>query len=264
MTELRRGVRWGLGLLVAAGLLVMAGGAQGQDPSNLPGRGGDSHEVQMVAPSPTGRTFGTATSTAHVVGAPEFDPVNGIAGWGYFGRAKTSDFTMLAGLRLPSGAVVTSIELEGCDESGSSQLQFSMARARSPSGTSTLVTPNGVTGIPEIPGCGFFSVAPLPTSSPLVIDNDDFTYQIQVTAPTSTTRVAAVRVFYTLQVSPAPAVATFSDVPTSHPFFRFIEALARSGITSGCGNDNFCPDAPLTRGQMAVFLAIGLGLHFAP
>jgi beta-N-acetylhexosaminidase len=59
-------------------------------------------------------------------------------------------------------------------------------------------------------------------------------------------------------------VATFSDVPTGHPFFRFIEALARSGITSGCGGGNFCPDAPLTRGQIAVFLSLGLGLHFAP
>jgi S-layer family protein len=67
-----------------------------------------------------------------------------------------------------------------------------------------------------------------------------------------------------ININPAPAVASFSDVPTSHPFFQFIEALARSGITSGCGNGNFCPDAPLSRGQMAVFLSLGLGLHFAP
>jgi hypothetical protein len=65
-------------------------------------------------------------------------------------------------------------------------------------------------------------------------------------------------------VSSAPAAATFSDVPSSHPFFRFIEALAASGITSGCGGGNFCPDALLTRGRMAVFLSLGLGLHFAP
>ena len=31
-----------------------------------------------------------------------------------------------------------------------------------------------------------------------------------------------------------------------------------------CGGGNFCPDAPLTSGQMAVFLSLGLGLHFAP
>jgi S-layer homology domain len=67
---------------------------------------------------------------------------------------------------------------------------------------------------------------------------------------------------YRRLVSPAPATATFGDVPTSHPFFQFIEALAAAGVTGGCGNGNFCPDAPLTRGQMAVFLAKALGLHW--
>jgi hypothetical protein len=40
-------------------------------------------------------------------------------------------------------------------------------------------------------------------------------------------------------------------------FENAIEALAAAGITSGCnppGNDRFCPDATLTRGQMAAFL----------
>jgi len=57
--------------------------------------------------------------------------------------------------------------------------------------------------------------------------------------------------------------ATFNDVPTGHPFFQFIEALAASGITAGCGDGtDFCPNAPLTRGQMAVFLSKALGLHW--
>jgi hypothetical protein len=59
-------------------------------------------------------------------------------------------------------------------------------------------------------------------------------------------------------------VATFGDVPTNHQFFRFIEALVSSGITSGCGGGNYCPNDPVTRGQMAVFLSTALGLHFAP
>jgi hypothetical protein len=64
----------------------------------------------------------------------------------------------------------------------------------------------------------------------------------------------------TLPVSPAPGTATFNDVPTNHPFFRYVEALYASGITAGCGSNNFCPDAPVTRGQMSVFLAKALGL----
>ena len=75
-------------------------------------------------------------------------------------------------------------------------------------------------------------------------------------------RLRQVRLLFTRQVSPAPAVATFGDVPTDHGFFQFIEALADSNITAGCGSGNFCPDTPLTRGQMAVFLAKALGLHW--
>lgn len=71
------------------------------------------------------------------------------------------------------------------------------------------------------------------------------------------------RTQYKLQVSPAPAVATFpSDVPTTNPFFRFVEAMAASGLTGGCGPGAFCPDSPVTRGQLSVFLSVALGLHF--
>ncbi len=75
-------------------------------------------------------------------------------------------------------------------------------------------------------------------------------------------RFRMARVLFRRHVSPAPAAATFADVPTGHPFFQFVEALAASGVTAGCGSGNYCPDAPLTRGQMAVFLAKALGLHW--
>lgn len=65
-----------------------------------------------------------------------------------------------------------------------------------------------------------------------------------------------------LPVSAAPGSATFNDVPISHPFFQFIEALKASGITGGCQASPplYCPDNPVTRGQMAVFIAKALGL----
>jgi hypothetical protein len=37
-----------------------------------------------------------------------------------------------------------------------------------------------------------------------------------------------------------------------------IEALVAAGITQGCDEGRFCPDAPVTRGEMASFLARGL------
>jgi hypothetical protein len=71
-----------------------------------------------------------------------------------------------------------------------------------------------------------------------------------------------VEIWWRRIVSDPPPTPTFGDVPASHPFYQFIEALAKSGITGGCGGGTFCPDNPLTRGQMAVFLAKALGLHW--
>jgi hypothetical protein len=67
---------------------------------------------------------------------------------------------------------------------------------------------------------------------------------------------------YQLQVSPAPAVATFGDVPTTDFAFQYVEALAASGITAGCDTGLYCPDANVTRRQMAIFIAKALGLHW--
>jgi hypothetical protein len=64
---------------------------------------------------------------------------------------------------------------------------------------------------------------------------------------------------------PPPATGTmFVDVPITHPLVRWIEQLAREGITGGCGGSppRFCPNGTVTRGQMAVFLARAFGLLF--
>jgi uncharacterized delta-60 repeat protein len=54
-----------------------------------------------------------------------------------------------------------------------------------------------------------------------------------------------------------PAVGNttgFGDVPTNYWAAAFIKQLAAEGITSGCGSGNYCPEQPVTRAQMAVFL----------
>jgi S-layer homology domain len=54
---------------------------------------------------------------------------------------------------------------------------------------------------------------------------------------------------------PPPATGTlFPDVPASNPFARWIEELSREQVTGGCGGGLYCPDNPVTRQQMAVFL----------
>jgi hypothetical protein len=54
-----------------------------------------------------------------------------------------------------------------------------------------------------------------------------------------------------------PAIGSglgFGDVPVDYWAGAWIKQLAAEGITSGCGGGNFCPEQPVTRAQMAVFL----------
>jgi hypothetical protein len=60
--------------------------------------------------------------------------------------------------------------------------------------------------------------------------------------------------------SPPAPTGVFGDVNLSHWAAAWIEQLAAEGITGGCGNGNYCPDAEVTRDQMAVFLVRTFGL----
>jgi len=53
---------------------------------------------------------------------------------------------------------------------------------------------------------------------------------------------------------PPPPTGVFDDLLLTDPFTPWIEELAAEGVTSGCGNDDYCPNDPATRGQMAVFV----------
>ncbi|MGE5276297.1 MAG: right-handed parallel beta-helix repeat-containing protein [Acidobacteriota bacterium] len=52
-------------------------------------------------------------------------------------------------------------------------------------------------------------------------------------------------------------LADFSDVPASYLFHGAVEKIFRAGITSGCGGGAYCPEDPVNRASMAVFLLRG-------
>lgn len=80
----------------------------------------------------------------------------------------------------------------------------------------------------------------------------------------TTVRLRGCRIFYMRQIAPAPATATFNDVPVGAQLFAEVEAMAASGVTAGCNATDFCPDNPVTRRQMAAFFSRALGLHWPP
>ena len=60
--------------------------------------------------------------------------------------------------------------------------------------------------------------------------------------------------------APPACTGVFADVPCPSLFADYIEGLYNEGVTAGCGGGNFCPNANITNGQMAVFLAKGFNI----
>ena len=121
----------------------------------------------------------------------------------------------------------------------------SLSNFTGPTATYTLVDGNGC--------YGFFA----PFSGPQTCGD---CYAVRVTAPSrpathwdasATEAVAIWTKVWTLHVG-----ATFDDVTTASPFYRFVETILHHGITSGCSATAYCPLAPATRQQMAVFVLV--------
>ena len=250
--RLGTGVRRGSGVALAMVLVAMPAAAPGQDAA--------------VADPATPRVAGTAAEFVLAINAFAAVPRAAVDATLLSASGSQRSCAGVCALQLPfqlpAGAQLIGIELDAIDTNASGQVAALLERCAIGAVSCTTLT-SVATGGPAMPGSVQLRAD---LSSPPTVDNAGFTYKsrVDISGGTPATSFGGVRVFYRLQVSPAPAVATFTDVPVSHPFFRFVQALADAGITSGCGSGNFCPDAPLTRGQMAVFLAIGLGLHFAP
>jgi hypothetical protein len=62
------------------------------------------------------------------------------------------------------------------------------------------------------------------------------------------------RARYGSAYAPPLCIGTFADVSCPSMFADWVEELAAERITVGCGDGNYCPSAPVSRGQMAVFL----------
>lgn len=63
----------------------------------------------------------------------------------------------------------------------------------------------------------------------------------------------------TQYLAPSPV---FGDVPAGHPYRGYIEKIYLEGVTSGCGDGNFCPDRAITRAEMAIFIVRAFNIPY--
>jgi hypothetical protein len=249
-------------LLVAP---VAAAQAPPEDPLAMPG-----------APPPTvvsgrsdrerPRDFGVGVTETYEVSSNAMPPLVSDTAYDLTGPLRYltggTGHWLVAPVTLPSGVLVTAIEMDACDTNATYPVVLTFNRCP-PHGAGCIPVTQVSTGNTETPGCQFFLLG-VPGGGE-TLDQTSYSYNLVVYLPAVGTSLSlgSVRLYWQRQISPAPATATFADVPTTHPFFRVIEALASSGITTGCGGGNFCPDGVVTRQEVAKFLSRALGLSYS-
>jgi hypothetical protein len=250
---------------VARALLALAIGALPAVPA----------VAQAISKDPSPHTYGTKDRVLYRIPSAEFLPSTSNAGYTdafesstEFRRSANSgtSVNLLAATHLPAGVVVDYVELDYCDTDAGTVLGSPIDVVLTVydcnylgSGCNPLKSLTSSNGNVVNTGCGYVSDATLSYT----VDNNTRELMLAVLLfnDSQQTSLAGVIVGYHLQIS-APSGQTFGDVPPNYLYYRAIEALAASGIASGCGNGNFCPDQAVSRGEMAKFLANALGLHW--
>jgi hypothetical protein len=248
------------GVVIAAALCLLAAvPAKPEGAGNL----ADRYPLSTLRNVPD--AYGTQEFTVVTISATQFVPHSNDVGFGvpaFFTSPGLGRFCQpdtgthyYAALDVPAGAI---IDFVGLNTTTDTNAVYGVALWRRYRGA----TKDMITGF-SAPAHGWDTDYAGPIG--YLVDsnlNSELVIDVEQAASSNYQYFGWVEVWYRRTVSDPPGVATFNDVPTSHPFFQYVEALNASGITAGCGNGNFCPDAPLTRGQMAVFLSKALGLHW--
>jgi hypothetical protein len=264
-------------LLLVAATAALALGANAQEGPALPRTDAiEPAAVAEVGSEPGPNQFGSNWFTK-VIPASAFIPASSDdkysgAGLGYL--TSTAGGNFWAPLDMPPGTEVQQVCIYVRDTSTSGTIWAAWGTVRMGDSTEgpgiTFQGSNVETGLTATPGYAVLCTGPAtPVQIRAVgdVDGDGDTeanwhYVAILASAQPGIEWSGASVTWRRAMSPAPATATFpTDVPTSHPFFRYVEALYASGITAGCGS-GYCPDNPVTRGQMAVFLTKALGLYW--
>jgi len=204
----------------------------------------------------------------------------GGAAFGYlFTRGTATSLTVWAPLGVPVGVDVDSICVYVFDSSAATTVSVTLVASTV---TTSLTEPDTIDLAEAFSGAAFVGGVKLCVASinggfdfpwrvrtrlPLA-DWDVVQYFLRVTIPAqgaalSPSALGPGLVTWRRAISDAPGSATFDDVGTGDDYFQYVEALNAAGVMTSCdGGNHFCPDAPVTRKQLALFLARALGVYW--
>ena len=214
-------------------------------------------------------TFG-ANSQATWLAAQQFDPMDSGMVWnrGPFGigsfRCRTAGGTFWfdANFGLPSGARLSIARMFYDDNRNPERIYLFLTRTavnESPGGAAsvTFIGPSG--GVSSAVGINRWGNVAISTNTTIANRRNIYSARARIENGVC---LIGVRLFWNRQQGPAGG-QVFQDVPASNQFFRSINNMYRSGITTGCPFPFYCPKDNVTREQMAAFFARALGLHWA-
>jgi len=221
-----------------------------------------------ISPTPTKTLTKTLTFTASKTFTPSQSPTKTFTKTLTFTSSRTPTFTASRTPTFTASSTPT--------KTFTKTLTFTASKTPTPSRTPTR-TPTPLPGSPAVdaisPGSG-----PPGGGMPAAIGGQGFvtgaTVKIGGAAATSVQVVDATHIQANVPARPAGTLndvavtnpgnltgtlasgwmADFLDVPHSNPYHADVVTIVRSGITAGCGGGDYCPDATVTRAQMAVFL----------
>ena len=145
------------------------------------------------------------------------------------------------------------IEIRGTALANPACLAPGIASITPASGTASGGTPVVVTGTKFQPGAAL-TMGGVAAGSVTVGSASSITATAPALAPGTVNDVVVSNPDSGQAVLAAAWTTDFLDVPPSDPFHAYILSVLRNGVSAGCGNGNYCPQAAVTRAQMAVFL----------
>jgi exo-beta-1,3-glucanase (GH17 family) len=92
------------------------------------------------------------------------------------------------------------------------------------------------------------------SSTPSVCSVSDTTVTIVAAGGCSITASQAGNATFAPATTTQSFTVLFADVASTDYDYAAVNAMARYGITAGCGNNDFCPNEDVTRDQMAIFI----------
>jgi hypothetical protein len=261
---MKKPTRW-IRLLLASALALFLLGQTSAGAQELPFPVGVVPKARLAPPSAEelaqGKRvagFGTSIPSVEQVPGIAFQESGQTLIWyeEFFREAAGGTGTFVAPIHLPSGVIIDFIAFAVC---GSPTAQMTLG-LWDLSGQTTYTLVGQVQSTADTT-CQYLYSVPLNYAYPT---NEGHFLLLTVQQVGAGPRFRGAEVGYRRRVSPAPSTPTFTDVPSDHMFYQFIEALFASGITAGCKASPamFCPNNPITRGEMAVFLAKALGLNW--